>query len=107
MSNIVQVQVLLRAPSLNTIMKTTIISTILIFSLGMTAFGAPSPYIKGTATNTAKKPYPEYVVQLRNVSTNMTQRQSLTTTGEFMWSGVPSATYLVELLDPKGRVVCP
>lgn len=65
-----------------------------------------SPYIKGTAAATAKRPYESYTVRLRNITTNTVQDQHIDAQGRFLWSNVPMAPYLVELVDPTNKVVC-
>jgi hypothetical protein len=65
--------------------------------------------IAGKASDEAKKPYADYVVQLRDVSTG--QRASavpLAADGRFSFSGVSlSRKYLVELYQVKqNRIVC-
>jgi hypothetical protein len=87
-------------------MKKNLVSIMLMATVGLASPAAQTAYIKGTATATASKPYTSYTVQLHDISTQDIQRQPLNAEGRFMWSDVRPASYLVELLDPKGRIVC-
>lgn len=63
--------------------------------------------ITGTARKEAKKPFPEYSVRARNVEQGVIAATvPLDPAGTFTLGGVDPAKYLVELLDPKGKVVC-
>lgn len=88
-------------------MRRIIIASVLAFVLGVPTAAARPNYIVGTATKQASKPYPEYRVRLRDVQTGTLQvEQALDAQGRFIWNNLPESSYLVELLDPKGRVVC-
>jgi hypothetical protein len=75
------------------------------------AFGqTPAPgTVAGKATDEAKKPYTDYVVQLRDVNSGqVTNTQPIDTQGQFVFlgSGVPGS-YLVELVLVKDKkIVC-
>ena len=63
--------------------------------------------IGGTAKKEAKKPFTDYSVRARNVAQGVSAATvQLDTEGNFALNGVDRANYLVELLDPKGKVVC-
>jgi len=63
--------------------------------------------ISGTARKEARKPYTDYSVRARNVELGtVAATASLDQSGDFALAGVDLASYLVELLDPKGKVVC-
>jgi len=63
--------------------------------------------ISGTARKEARKPYTDYSVRARNVELGtVAATASLDQSGDFALAGVDLAIYLVELLDPKGKVVC-
>lgn len=75
------------------------------------AFGAGGSQgagsISGTAMKEAKKPFPNYSVRARNVAQGVIAASvPLDPQGNFALSGIDPAKYLVELLDPKGKVVC-
>jgi len=63
--------------------------------------------ISGTADKEAKKPYTDYSVRARNVQAgSIAATVQLDATGKFELPGVDPANYLVELINPKGKVVC-
>jgi hypothetical protein len=63
--------------------------------------------ISGTAVKEAKKPFPNYSVRARNVvQGTIGSSVPLDPQGNFALTGIDPAKYLVELLDPKGKVVC-
>jgi hypothetical protein len=63
--------------------------------------------IAGTAHKEARKPFPNYSVRARNVQQGVIAATvPLDPNGKFSLAGVDPANYLVELLDPKGKVVC-
>ena len=63
--------------------------------------------ISGTAVKEAKKPFPNYSVQARNVVAGTVGASvPLDPQGNFALTGMEQSKYLVELLDPKGKVVC-
>ena len=69
--------------------------------------GASQGSITGTAHKEAKKPFPNYSVRARNVQQGVIAATvPLDPDGKFSLAGVDQAKYLVELLDPKGKVVC-
>jgi hypothetical protein len=63
--------------------------------------------ISGTASNEAKKPYPNYSVRARHVQLgSIAATIPLDPQGNFTLAGIDPANYLVELVDAKGKVVC-
>jgi hypothetical protein len=63
--------------------------------------------ITGTARKEARKPYTDYSVRARNVELGtVATTAALDPQGDFALAGVDVAIYLVELLDPKGKVIC-
>ena len=72
-----------------------------VMALGSTpAFAARQApgVIAGKATDEAKQPYSDYAVQLRDVATGLViSTTPLDVKGEFSFTGVPIARYLVEL----------
>ena len=63
--------------------------------------------ISGTADKEAKKPYTDFSVRARNVKAgSIASTVQLDATGKFELAGVDPANYLVELVNPKGKVVC-
>ena len=70
--------------------------------------GAQDPgSIAGTAKKEARKPFTDYSVRARNVAQGtIAATVKLDTEGNFAMASVDPASYLVELLDPKGKVVC-
>jgi ABC-type branched-subunit amino acid transport system permease subunit len=80
--------------------------------IGQPALGAGGPQgagsISGTADKEAKKPFPNYSVRARNVEQGaIAATVPLDAQGAFVLAGIDDkAKYLVELLDPKGKVVC-
>lgn len=63
--------------------------------------------ISGSADKEAKKPYTEYTVRARNVqSGSIASTVPLDDKGKFEMAGVDQASYLVELLNKKGKVIC-
>ncbi|HVJ26919.1 MAG TPA: hypothetical protein VM493_05225 [Vicinamibacterales bacterium] len=63
--------------------------------------------ISGTADKEAKKPYTNYSVRARSVQAgSIASTVQLDATGKFELAGVDPANYLVELVNPKGKVVC-
>lgn len=63
--------------------------------------------ITGSADKEAKKPYTEYSVRARNVqSGSIASTALLDDKGRFEMAGVDPASYLVELLNQKGKVIC-
>jgi hypothetical protein len=73
--------------------------------MGAASQGAGS--ISGTAEKEAKKPFPNYSVRARNVvAGTIGASVPLDPQGNFALTGIDQAKFLVELLDPKGKVVC-
>lgn len=71
------------------------------------AIYAQNTTIAGTAKDEAKKPYPESSVRARNVDGSIAGMAiPLDQEGNFSLGNLPSAKYLVELLNKKGDVVC-
>jgi Carboxypeptidase regulatory-like domain len=63
--------------------------------------------VSGTAQDEAHKPFPQYSVDARNTqSGQVAQTVPLDANGRFSISALPPANYLVELLNPQGKVVC-
>src|SRR5690606_20458514 len=63
--------------------------------------------IAGTARKEAKKPYTDYSVRARHVAQGtIGATVKLDNDGNFAMASIDPAKYLVELLDPKGKVVC-
>ena len=63
--------------------------------------------ISGTAKKEAKKPFTTYSVRARNVQQGVIATTiPLDVEGNFTLASIDPANYLVELLDPKGKVVC-
>jgi hypothetical protein len=63
--------------------------------------------ISGTADKEAKKPYTGYSVRARNVQAgSIASTVQLDASGKFELAGVDASNYLVELVNPKGKVVC-
>ena len=82
-----------------------------VMALGSTpAFAARQApgVIAGKATDEAKQPYSDYAVQLRDVATGLViSTKPLDVKGEFSFTGVPIARYLVELVQiEKKKIVC-
>ena len=68
---------------------------------------SPTMSLSGTATHEAEKPYAAYHVRLRDMQTGTLQiEQALDNAGRFTLVNLPAAPYVVELVNPKGRVVC-
>lgn len=63
--------------------------------------------ISGTAKKEAKRPFTNYSVRARNVQQGVVATTvQLDADGNFSMASIDPANYLVELLDPKGKVVC-
>lgn len=67
---------------------------------------AQSNALLGSATQEASRPYPEFSVRLRNITTNDVVSQPLSTGGTFRWENIAPSKYTVELLNKKQEVVC-
>jgi hypothetical protein len=93
--------------------QTAALALVIAFGAGMTmpptvrAGAQEQGNITGTARKEAGKPYTGYSVRARNVQLGVIAATSpLDQKGDFALAGVDPASYLVELLDPKGKVVC-
>lgn len=82
-------------------------ATGMIMQPALRAGGLQEGNISGTAKHEASKPYTDYSVRARNVQQGVIAATvNLDTAGSFALTGVDPASYLVELLDSKGKVVC-
>jgi hypothetical protein len=73
----------------------------------LTAQGQSTASIGGSAQDEARRPFPQYSVQARNTDNGqISPKVSLETNGRFSIPALPPAHYLVELLNPDGKVVC-
>jgi hypothetical protein len=75
------------------------------------ARGQGSGIVSGTAKDEAKKPFPEYTVQARNVGTGVTGTPiagsiALDPSGNFTLTGLMPSKYVIELLNKNGKIVC-
>ena len=90
----------------------TAITVVLALALGaaqtrLLAQGGQSGQISGTAKDEAKKPYTENSVRLRDIKQGqLTATTPLDAEGAFRLENLAPASYLVELLDKKGKVIC-
>jgi hypothetical protein len=89
-------------------------------ALAMIAGSTPAPLmagaqqraaLSGTAKNEAKKPFPEFTVQVRDVGPGATGGPiagsvALDPNGSFALAGLTPSKFIVELLNKKGKVVC-
>jgi hypothetical protein len=97
----------------HTVPTQRVVATVLVVFLtagSLPAFGqVTSGTIAGKATDEAKKPYSDYVVQLRDVATGLVANtQPLDPQGQFgfLQTSVPG-TYLVELVKVnEKKIVC-
>lgn len=71
-----------------------------------TALLAQSATIGGTAKDEAKKPFAESSVRARNVDGSIAGSIALDQDGNFSLPNLPSAKYVIELLNKNGKVVC-
>jgi len=63
--------------------------------------------LAGTGKKEAKKPYADYSARARDVQQGQVSGTTpLDAEGTFSLSGLSASKYLVELVDPKGKVVC-
>jgi hypothetical protein len=63
--------------------------------------------LSGTAKDEARKPYPDYLARAREVQRGQVAGiTNLDKDGKFELLNLPSTSYVVELLDPHGKVVC-
>lgn len=73
---------------------------------GQAAQNGPAS-IAGTAKDEAKKPYTDYSVRARTIQQGLVaMTATLDTDGAFALVGLAQASYLVELLNRDGKVVC-
>ena len=74
---------------------------------GLLASGQQNATISGTARKEAKKPYTDFSARARNVQAGQIAGTALLDQdANFSMPGLPQASYVVELLDQKGKVVC-
>lgn len=63
--------------------------------------------LSGTAKDEAKKPYGDYTARARDLKQGLIAGMAaLDTSGNFALSGLQPASYVVELLDRNGKIVC-
>jgi hypothetical protein len=63
--------------------------------------------ISGTAKDQAKEPYADYSVRVRDVANGQIGgTTALDNSGAFTVASLPTANYVVELLNKDGKVVC-
>jgi hypothetical protein len=93
--------------------QTVALALAIAFGTGMTMqpvlrAGAPDAgNITGTAKKEARRPFTDYSVRARNVQLGVIGATTkLDQDGNFALASVDPASYLVELLDSKGKVVC-
>ena len=86
---------------------------ILVLSLvvgGSPAFAASSQgavSLSGTARKEAKRPYTDYIVRARQVDSGaIAASMPLDGGGNFLFTGMSPASYLMELVNGQGKVVC-
>jgi hypothetical protein len=71
------------------------------------AAGQQTATIAGTAKDEAKKPYTDFTVRARDVSSGQIGgTTTLTNDATFTLPDLSSAKYLVELVNKQGKVVC-
>jgi hypothetical protein len=74
---------------------------------GIPAAAQQGVTLAGTGKKEAKKPFPDYTARARDVQKGLVAGTSaLDPEGAFSLSGLQPERYIVELLDPKGKVVC-
>jgi len=86
-----------------------IIAATLVTALlgGLPAAAQQNVTLAGTGKKEAKKPFPEYTARARNVQQGLIAGTSaLDPDGKFSLTGLTPERYVVELVDPKGKVVC-
>ena len=65
--------------------------------------------VSGTAKDEAKKPFPEFTVQARNVGASgspVAGAIALDPNGNFTLTGLMPSKYVIELLNKNGKIVC-
>jgi hypothetical protein len=73
----------------------------------LAAGGQQNATISGTARKEAKKPYADFTTRARNVQDGQVAGTALLDQdANFSLPGLPPATYVVELLNHDGKVVC-
>ena len=83
------------------------LATGLVMQPALIAGAQGSGAISGSADKQAKKPYTDYTVRARDVKAGTIGGSvQLGTDGKFALANIDPASYLVELLDKKGKVVC-
>jgi len=87
-----------------------VIAVVLSFAGGgmpvLTAAGQ-TVTVTGTAKKEAKRPYTDYVVRARQVDTGQIAASvPLDGSANFGFTGLTPASYLMELVNAQGRVVC-
>src|SRR4051812_2348183 len=62
--------------------------------------------LKGTAQGADKAPLPNYTVQVRNVANGQIAGSTTSTAaGSFSFEGLQAGNYVIEIVDPAGKVV--
>ena len=75
--------------------------------LRLIAAGQQNATISGTAKNEAQKPFPDYTARARNAQDGQIAGMTpLDANANFSFTGLPLATYVVELVNRNGKVVC-
>lgn len=88
-------------------MRRSFIGALVLASLLFTpSLAARTNYIVGDAKKAASTPYNQFTVRLRDVQSAATVSQPLDDRGQFVWNNVPDASYIVELVNREGKVVC-
>jgi hypothetical protein len=79
----------------------------------LSAAGRQDGVISGSASAEAKKPYDQYIIRARDVSTNtVAQKTMLDTNADFAVNGLTSGTFLIELVKDAqpngegGKIIC-
>lgn len=89
-------------------MKNRLAATIAALALATSAmFAQQNGQISGTAKNEAKSPYTDYAVQIRDARQGqIVGTTTLDSQGGFDLLDVPIGSYLVELINRDGKVLC-
>jgi hypothetical protein len=79
----------------------------------LSAAGRQDGVISGSAAAEAKKPYDQYIIRARDVSTNtVAQKTTLDANAEFAVNGLTPGTFLIELVKDAqpngegGKIIC-
>ena len=85
--------------------------TVFSFAIGswpaLAAAGQQTVSVSGTARKEAKRPYTNYTVRARQVDTGQIAASTpLDGSGDFIFTGMTPASYLMELVDGQNKVVC-